>query len=375
MKSKKILFLTGTRADFGKIKSLIQQVETQAAIESYLFVTGMHLQETYGYTLIEIERSGFKNIHTFANHTQEHTMDLTLAKTIEGLSDYVRKLQPDLLVVHGDRVEALAGAIVGSLNNILVAHIEGGELSGTVDELIRHSISKLSHIHFVANKQARKRLIQMGELPESIFVIGSPDLDIMFSGNLPDLPTVKTYYQIPFDEFALVLFHPVTTEAEQIAHYADYLVDALLDDAENYVVIYPNNDLGSKSILKAYDRLINHPRFRVFPSLRFEYFLTLLQHTRFVIGNSSAGIREAPAYGIPVINIGTRQQNRDLNTEIINVDYSKSAISHALQKIKKQVPVKPSKHFGNGKSAQEFIDCLNRDEFWKINQQKQFRDQ
>ena len=150
------MFLTGTRADFGKIKSLVQILEKQPGFEVFVFVTGMHLQKEYGYTLVEIQRCGFKNIHTFENHTHETTMDLTLAKTIQGLSDYCKSIQPDLIVVHGDRVETLAGAIVGSLNNILVAHIEGGELSGTVDELIRHSVTKLSHIHFVSNDGAAK---------------------------------------------------------------------------------------------------------------------------------------------------------------------------------------------------------------------------
>ena len=156
---KKILFLTGTRADFGKIKSLLQILEENPNFEPFVFVTGMHLQKEYGYTLLEVERCGFTNIHTFENHTHETTMDLTLAKTIEGLSSYVKECNPDMIVIHGDRVEALAGAIVGSLNNILVAHIEGGEVSGTIDELIRHSTSKMSHIHFASNKQAKKRLV------------------------------------------------------------------------------------------------------------------------------------------------------------------------------------------------------------------------
>src|SRR5690606_39223720 len=137
---KKILFLTGTRADFGKIKSLISVLEDSPVFEVFIFVTGMHLQWEYGYTLLEIERCNFSNVHTFGNHTHENTMDLTLAKTIEGLSSYAKVIQPDMIIVHGDRVETLAGAIVGSLNNILVAHIEGGEVSGTVDELIRHSV-------------------------------------------------------------------------------------------------------------------------------------------------------------------------------------------------------------------------------------------
>ncbi|HSD13283.1 MAG TPA: UDP-N-acetylglucosamine 2-epimerase, partial [Flavobacterium sp.] len=178
---RKILFLTGTRADFGKIKSLIQILENHHDFEVFVFVTGMHLLKEYGYTLLEIERCGFSNVHTFENHTHETTMDLTLAKTIEGLSSYVKTCEPDMIVIHGDRVEALAGAIVGSLNNILVSHIEGGEVSGTIDEFIRHSTSKMSHVHFVSNQQAKKRLIQMGELSESVFTIGSPDVDIMFS--------------------------------------------------------------------------------------------------------------------------------------------------------------------------------------------------
>ena len=161
---KKIVFLTGTRADFGKIKPLLQQLEQHPDYQVFVFVTGMHMQELYGYTLIEIQRCAFTNIHTFENHTHESTMDLTLAKTIEGFSAYCKELQPDLIVVHGDRVETLAGAIVGSLNNFLVAHIEGGELSGTIDELIRHSVSKLSHLHFVSNAEAAKRYLDSEEI-------------------------------------------------------------------------------------------------------------------------------------------------------------------------------------------------------------------
>jgi UDP-N-acetylglucosamine 2-epimerase (hydrolysing) len=371
---KKILFLTGTRADFGKIKSLISILEQQSEFEVFVAVTGMHLQEEYGYTLLEIQRCGYKNIHTFHNHTHETTMDLTLAKTIEGLSGYVKKVEPDLILVHGDRVETLAGAIVGSLNNILVAHIEGGEVSGTVDELIRHSVSKLSHIHFVSNTEAAKRLQQMGEIKESIFTIGSPDIDIMFSKQLPSLDLAKEYYQLFFDKYAIVMFHPVTTEIKEMNKYANHFVDALLADSHNYVVVFPNNDLGSKTILEAYERLIGNPRFRIFPSLRFEYFLALLKSCQFIIGNSSAGIREAPYYGIPIVNIGTRQQNRAVHADIINVDYEKENISEALKKIDSHQTQKSEADFGQGNSAELFLECIQKEEFWKMNHQKQFRD-
>lgn len=371
---RKVLFLTGTRADFGKIKPLISVLDSHSKFEVYLFVTGMHLQWEYGYTLLEIERCEFSNVETFGNYTHENTMDLTLAKTIEGLSSYARKVQPDLIVVHGDRVETLAGAIVGSLNNFLVAHIEGGEISGTVDELIRHSASKLSHIHFVSNKEARNRLVQMGEIEESIFIIGSPDVDIMFSGNLPSLKEVKNYYEILFDVYAVAIFHPVTTEFQHIKKAVNDFVTALIEDDRNFVVIYPNNDLGSSDILKEYERLKNNRRFRIIPTLRFEYFLTLLKNAKFIIGNSSVGIREAPYYGVPIINIGTRQKNRSLNSEIINVDYSLEGIKKGLLHIEKQKISKEKKSFGNGNSAKLFLKSLEQEKFWDLDKQKQFRD-
>lgn len=371
---KKILFLTGTRADFGKIKSLIQILENHPDFAPYIFVTGMHLQKEYGYTLIEVERCGFSNVHTFENHTHETTMDLTLAKTIQGLSAYVKECDPDMIVIHGDRVEALAGAIVGSLNNILVGHIEGGEISGTIDELIRHSTSKMSHVHFVSNAQAKKRLIQMGELDNSIFTIGSPDVDIMFSDSLPDLETAKNYYQIEFDGYAVAMFHPVTTEAKYMEQYAADFVAALLEDSHNYIVIFPNNDLGSQAILKAYEKLKDNKRFRVFPSLRFEYFLTLLKKSQFIIGNSSAGVREAPYYGLPIINIGTRQQNRALHADIINVGYEMESIAAALNIIDKHKVQPTTEDFGKGNSAELFLKSLEKNDIWQLNHQKQFRD-
>jgi UDP-N-acetylglucosamine 2-epimerase (hydrolysing) len=372
---KKILFLTGTRADFGKIKSLISILENKPEFEVFVFVTGMHLQKEYGLTLIEIEKCNFKNVFTFENHTHETTMDLTLAKTIEGLSKYAKLVQPDMIIVHGDRVETLAGAIVGSLNNILVSHIEGGELSGTVDEIIRHSVSKLSHIHFTANEEAKKRLLQMGEIESSIFNIGSPDIDIMFSETLPNLNQVKEYYQITFEKYAIVMFHPVTTEANEMQEYANNFVNALLEDDNNYVVIYPNNDLGSKYIINIYKQLASNSRFRIFPSLRFEYFLTLLKNAQFIIGNSSAGIREAPYYGVSTINIGTRQQNRSLNANIVNVNYNQENITNALKTINNHINNHNIKDFfGKGNSAELFLKSLLETDIWKINHQKQFRD-
>ena len=375
MNRKKIVFLTGTRADFGKLKSLIQITQKFDKFDVHIFATGMHLNPLYGATVDEIEKSGFKNIYKFINHDDIEHMDRTLAKTIDGFSHYVKLINPDLIVVHGDRVEALAGAIVGSLNNILVAHIEGGEISGTIDELIRHSVSKLSHIHFVSNENAKRRLIQMGEIEESIFVIGSPDIDLMNSKNLPSIEEAKKYYDIEFKNYAIAMFHPVTTEYDKIQKYAKDFIDALIDSNFNYVIIYPNNDMGSVEILNEYKRLQNKQKFRLFPSLRFEYFLVLLKNAKFIIGNSSAGIREAPYYNVPSIDIGTRQNNRAKIESIIHCSYAKKNILKAINKVKNLKLNKIQKnYFGEGNSDKLFFKIINSNKIWDISCQKQFCD-
>lgn len=374
MDKKRIVFLTGTRADFGKLKSLIKITQNSELFDVHIFVTGMHMITKYGKTIIEVEKSGFKNIYPFINHDNIDHMDRNLAKTIDGFSHYILELKPDLIIVHGDRIEAMAGAIVGSLNNILVAHIEGGEVSGTIDELIRHSISKIAHIHLTSNEEARKRLIQMGEYETSIFTIGSPDLDIMNSKDLPTLNFVKEYYKIPFNKYAILMFHPVTTEIDKIKNQVKILVDCLESSSLNYIVIYPNNDMGSNFILEEYKRFENNPKFKIFPSLRFEYFLVLLKNSQFTIGNSSAGVREAPYYNIPTINIGNRQNNRVKSKNIICIDFKKESIVSAINLVLGFEKIPRDIDFGDGNSDKKFYELLQQKSFWSISNQKQFKD-
>ncbi len=339
----------------------------------------MHLNPKYGETVHEIEKCGLTNIYKFINHNNHCNPDIILSETIRGFSDFAKTLQPDLIVVHGDRVEALAGALVGSLNNILVAHIEGGEISGSIDEHIRHAVSKLSHFHFVANEEARRRLLQMGENEESIFIIGSPDIDIMNSPDLPGWPEVKGRYKVPFDNFALLAFHPVTTELDNLRSATNQLLEAVLESNINYAVIYPNNDPGTDVIFSAYkEKIYGHPRFILYPSLRFEYFLTMLKNARFIIGNSSVGVREAPYYGIPAINIGSRQNGR-VKTEIIkSVNHCPCNKGDILSLIKEinNLPARlqPTKFFGEGNSDRKFLEVLLSDKIWQTKPQKQFSD-
>ena len=371
--SKKIVFLTGTRADFGKIKSLIEIARANQAFEVHIFATGMHMDKKYGYTVIELEKYGYDNIYKYINHDTESAMDITLSRTIEGFANYIRLVEPDLIIIHGDRIEALAGATVGALNNILVAHIEGGELSGTVDELIRHAVSKLSHVHFVANKEAKTRLKQMGENDASIFVIGSPDMDAMLHKPLPAWQDVKQKYEIPFDNFFISMFHPVTTEFDQMDENAAQYIDSLEESNLNFIAIYPNNDKGSDFILKKLNRLSNNSRFKIYPSLRFEAFLVLMKHSKAVVGNSSAGIREAPFYGIPTVNVGTRQSGRTNNPDIINTSYKREDIIKGILKAVTQ-KITPRVLFGDGKSDEKFIGIISNDLFWNIPKQKVFTD-
>jgi UDP-N-acetylglucosamine 2-epimerase (hydrolysing) len=373
--SKKILFITGTRADFGKLKPLLRAVEESRELSCNIFVTGMHLLKRYGATHDEVRKSGFKNIYLFINqiaNVENNQMDMVLGKTIEGLGHYIREFKIDLIIVHGDRVEALAGAVVGALNNILVCHIEGGELSGTVDELIRHAITKLSNVHFVANSISKKRLLQMGESDKSVFITGSPEVDIMLSDSLPNMLEVKKRYDISFDSYNIFIYHPVTTELNTLQKKIKIIVNALVKSGENFIVVYPNNDVGSNIIFSQLETIKENKNFKFFPSIRFEYYISLMKNAKRIIGNSSAGVREASVFGIPSINIGTRQNNRVQHPSIINIDENEKEILKAINEIPKIFI--PSLNFGRGNSAKSFIQTISKKSFWKISNQKQFKD-
>ncbi|ELA09289.1 UDP-N-acetylglucosamine 2-epimerase [Moraxella macacae 0408225] len=370
---KKILFITGTRADFGKIKSLMNYVEGSQNFTLHVLVTGMHMMPLYGATFHEVKRQHYQNTYFIANQHMNEPMDSVLGNTIGIVAKLVNAIQPDMLVVHGDRVEALAGAMVGALNHIRVCHIEGGELSGTIDDSIRHAISKMSHIHMVANEDAKQRLIQLGENKLHIFIIGSPDLDVMISKQLPTFTQVKQHYNLPFDEYAIAMFHPVTSEEACIGDYAQNLFLALEKSGKNYIVVYPNNDSGSLQILDVIKNHQKNKRFKIYPSVRFEFFLTLLKNAKFIIGNSSAGVREAPFYGLPSINIGTRQHVRFRGKSVIDCGYDESDILQAIDKID-TLHLEQSTYFGKGNSTQLFEKFINSDELWQIPVQKVFVD-
>lgn len=371
---KKIVFLTGTRADYGKVKALMQAVEADEQFELHVFVTGMHMLARYGSTYKEVMKDGFRHIYQFVNTREREQMDVTLSNTIVGFSNYIAEFQPDLIVVHGDRVEALAGAIVGALNNVRVAHIEGGEISGTIDESIRHAITKFAHVHLVANEQAAQHVIQLGEKETSVFEIGSPDIDIMMSDHLPTLEATRERYNIPFESFSLLLFHPVTTDIQRVKRDIEEVVQAIHRSDRSFIVIYPNNDEGNQYIFEAYESLQSLDRVRMYPSIRFEHFLTLLRHAEVVIGNSSAGIREAGVYATPAVDIGNRQSGRytkESAPHVISCEAHCESILQAMEHAQ-TLPLQEASHFGKGDSVQRFMEAIRSERFWSESIQKQF---
>lgn len=375
MTPKKVLFITGTRADYGKMKSLMKILSENPMTEVYVFVCGMHLSQTFGSTYNEVLNDGHQNVYVAYGLSQSQNGSINLGNTISCLAGYVENIQPDMIIVHGDRMDAMAGALVGALHNIIVGHIEGGELSGTIDESIRHAISKFAHIHFVCTEEAKKRLIQLGEEEHRIHVIGSPDIDIMLGDKLPCLDKAKARYDIDFANYGILMYHPVTTEYEVIGQNIKAVVDAALQSNRNFVVVYPNNDLGSEVILNEYQRFRGNPRFKVFPSLRFEYFLTLLKNADFIVGNSSAGIRESGVYGVPGIDIGTRQSGRYSTALIKNLQHVEEDAAQIIAALDRAEDYRwTSSSFGDGNSTERFNAILSDPKFWETKIQKHFID-
>jgi UDP-N-acetylglucosamine 2-epimerase (hydrolysing) len=371
---KKVVFITGTRAEYGKLKPVIKLFQKNKNIKTYIFVTGMHLLQNYGntYTHIVDENKKESTIFLYKNKKIFKSQDQILADTILGFSNFILKIKPDLVVVHGDRVEALASSIAASINNFICMHIEGGEISGTIDEHIRHAVSKFSHIHLVANIDAKKVLRSLGEDLKNIHIVGSPDIDIMKSKNLPSLNQVKKRYKINFLKYSIGIFHPETTKINMIDQMTKAYCKILNKSEKKYILIYPNNDPGNDIIIKKLKNLVkkNKDKFIFLKSMRFEYFLTLLKNSDFIIGNSSAGIREAPFYGVPTIDLGERQKFRGKSKSIKNFNFEEKKILTYIKKLNKKF--RSSRYYGAGDSISKIKKIIEKKTFWNTKIQKHF---
>lgn len=369
---KYILFVTGTRADFGKLEPLaLAARDTGHRVD--FWVTGMHMLDRYGLTKVEVARTQGIGVHEYLNQRHGDPQDLILAKTVMGFSDFVAEHRPDLVVIHGDRIEALACAIVAATNYIRSAHIEGGEVSGTIDEIFRHCNSKLASYHFVSSPKAKLRVLAMGEPEDSIFVIGSPELDFHSSPSGVTLEEVRVRYNLPANDYGIVVFHPVTSEVTSIGQQARDLFGALEASGKSFVVIAPNNDPGSDDIFAVLNDL-PRDQFRILPSMRFAHFSELMKNASLMVGNSSAGVREAPFVGTPSLNVGTRQTNRAAAPSMASLAASdRAGIDRFLED---NWGKRFDRHdaFGTGDAAARFAKIIGDASFWECDLQKRFHD-
>ena len=367
---RSIVFVTGTRADYGKMEPLAQAA-FEMGFDVEIFITGMHMLARYGTTKREVHaRTHFKRVE-FINQRHGDPMEIVLSKTVTGFSDYLEERRPDLVVIHGDRVEALAASLVCAMKYVRCAHVEGGEVSGTIDEVFRHCNSKLASYHFVSSEEAKRRVMRLGEPENTIAVIGSPELDMHSQPSGVTLADVRERYEIPFAEYGIAVFHPVTSEQDTIGPQADALTAALDASGRDFVVIMPNNDPGNEAIFAAIERLPRE-QFRVLPSMRFAHFSELLRNASAVVGNSSLGVREAPFLGIPSLDVGSRQSNRAHGPSIRHAAAGdRDAILGFLRdEWGRRYPSQGA--FGEGNAQSRFRDVLADGAFWARDLQKSF---
>lgn len=370
--TKSILFVTGTRADFGKLEPLAVAARDRG-FRVLFFVTGMHMMEKYGLTKTEVHRNYDISVVEYVNQRDGDPQDIILAKTIVGFSDYLKEMTPDLVVIHGDRVEALACSIVCATNYVRCAHIEGGEVSGTIDELFRHCNTKLCSAHLVSSEDAKRRVLCMGEAEEAVHVIGSPELDVHGRPSGVSIDQVRKRYEILESDYGICVFHPVTSETSTIAIQAQSLFSTLERSGRYFVVILPNNDPGASDIFTVINALPDS-QFRRIPSMRFIYFSELLKNAQLVIGNSSVGVREAPFLGIPSLDIGTRQSRRSQTDSLFHADALDVDRITSFLKGEWGKRYRPYQGFGSGLASEKFTTLLLEQTFWESPLQKVFCD-
>lgn len=333
--ARRIVYLSGTRADFGLMESTLRRIAATPGIALEVAVTGMHLSAEHGHTVDDVAASGLPIcacIPTDMRTRSGASMAMAIADCLQGMTELLEAKRPDALLLLGDRGEMLAGAIAALHVGVPCVHVHGGERSGTVDEPVRHAISKLSSYHFVALDSARERLVRMGEEEERIFVTGAPGLDdLAHLGALGRDECLAALQLAPTDRFVLVAFHPVVQQAADAAQQARLLAQAVAAPGLPVVWLEPNADAGSRAILEALDATPLPPGSRRATHLGRPLFAAALRHCELLAGNSSAGIIEAASFGTPVLNVGDRQSMRDHGPNVLDVPLEAGALAAAIR--------------------------------------------
>lgn len=354
-KSKNIGILTSSRADFGKLKPVISKLIQNDNLNVTIFATGMHLQPELGSTLNEIKKS----FEPYCKIIEGQNYNENQLKGSINILSYIDKFDVfknlDYLVIHGDRVECIIVSIAAKLLKIQLIHIEGGELSGSIDDRIRHSITKFSDFHLVSNIESKKRVQQLGESEERIWITGSPEASIILEGNLPTLENMKERYNITFQNYVILTFHPVVGNDYENHNIVKLLkkITTVLD--YNFIIIGCNSDDGFKEIRETKKNL-KAKNIQYFESIRFEYYLTLLKNASFLIGNSSSFVREAPLFGVPSIITGSRQNKRTNQEGVRYVGVDFNEVERAIQSCCKNFF--NDRRFGDVKSVDRVVEAI-----------------
>jgi GDP/UDP-N,N'-diacetylbacillosamine 2-epimerase (hydrolysing) len=354
---RKVFLITERRADYSRFQPILKLISKDKDLDYDLVVTGLHVKPEHGLTINEIKSDNFKIFATFDMFLEKEdtgaSMVRAYAEAVTKVSKLLEQSKPDLILSGFDIAANAAVTLAGAHMNIPVAHIQGGEVTGTIDESIRHSMSKFAHYHLAANKDACDRLIKLGELPNRVFNVGCPSIDAIINVK-KDFNIVKKYgLSIPY---FLILQHPVTTEIKDAEHQIQCTIDAANSVGVDTLVILPNNDAGYSSIMNR----ISASNLKSVNTLSIHDYVNLLREATGLIGNSSSGIHEAASFNIPVVNIGTRQQGRLRPKNVLDVGYNKCEILEAMRKC---LEIRSNKidyenPYGDGNSAEKIIDLL-----------------
>lgn len=362
---KKLLFLTGSRGEWGYIRPILRLAEKSKDVDYSLVVTNMHLLPAYGNSYKEIEREGFHINHKIRMAVEggDHVAHAkSLGVCLGALPDILDIEQPDWVVLAGDRGEQLMGAIAASYCYIPVAHIQAGELSGNIDGMTRHAIGKLVHMHFAANQDAADRLIKLGEEPFRVFNVGAPQIDEMVAAQYTSIPELEERFSVDLSKgFLLAVMHPVTEEMSRAGEQAKIFVEALNRFDLPKIVILPNNDAGSLSVKNAI--LANRKgEYYLFANLKREDYLGFLKEAKCIVGNSSSDLLEAPTFKTSSVNIGRRQDMRFRGKNVIDVSFDvdeiEQAIVRAISPEFKEYLSDCENPYGDGHSSERILDLL-----------------
>lgn len=336
---KRIGIMTGTRAEYGLLKSLMQEINKDNDLELYLIVSGMHLSPEFGMTYQEIEEDGFEinaKVEMLLSSDSPAGISKSIGLGVIGFADEFQRADLDMLILLGDRYEALSAAICAMVMRIPIAHLHGGELTeGAIDEGIRHSITKMSYLHFTSTEQYRNRVIQLGENPERVFYVGALGVENIKKINLMTKEELERSIHFEIDENTVVVtYHPVTLENNTVEEQFLNLLK-VLDRNPKIRMIFTkaNADTNGRIVNELIDKYAaqNSERACAFVSLGQKRYLSALKYCRIVIGNSSSGIIEAPSFGKPIINIGDRQKGRICADSVINCGYTQQEIQQAME--------------------------------------------